>query len=142
MLIRNISYISLYYGLTFSPDDKDNPSMINNSFLEDSGLKNDKRLVQFLGKLNHQSYDLRRGIRVHVLKLVKLLGDVDLEFLLKVLLDMTTSSEFTKLVSLNTLDFLKYIIRFCELKNLRTHSADGSANNSSNMILWTEILMM
>jgi hypothetical protein len=78
LLIKNISYISLYYGLTFDSEDSENPSMINDSFLEDASLKNDRKLIQFLDKLKYQSYDLRRGIRVHVLKLVKLIGDVDL----------------------------------------------------------------
>lgn len=142
LLIRNISFISLYYGLTFTPDDHDNPSMINNTFLEDSSLKGDTKLLQFVTKLRHQSYDLRRGIRIHVLKLIKLMGDLDLEFLLRVLYDMTTSSEFSKLVSLNILDFLKYLIRFCDLTKFQTPQSEFSQTKSSNLILWTEILMM
>jgi hypothetical protein len=121
-----VSFISLYYGLTFTVDDHDNPSLINNTFLEDSSLKGDLKLLQFVTKLRHQSYDLRRGIRIHVLKLVKLMGDLDLEFLLRVLYDMTTNPDFSKLISLNILDFLKYLIRFCDPSKFQNSVLEAS----------------
>ena len=129
MLIKNISYISLYYGLTFKQDDPENPTLINESFLKEEGLRSDRRLHDFLQRLKYQSYDVRRGIRVHVLKLVKLIGELDLQFLLRVLAEMASDHDFTKLIGLNTLDFLKYIIRFCD------------TDFDRYLILWTEILM-
>lgn len=126
LLIRNLANISLYYGLTY---DKKEDHIFDKSLLKDEDLKRDKSLLNLVGKLRHQSMDVRRGIRIHVMKLIRQLGELDMAFLLDVLKDTVLNRELTKLVAVNTFDFLNYIMRNC------------NSYLSDHLIQWTEILM-
>lgn len=128
-LFHSVAYFSLYYGLTFEPDDQENPTYVNSELLEDDGLPSAKQLKGFVTNLRQQSYEVRRGIRVHILKLLKLLSELDLEFTLFLLNEMISSPEVSKLVAFNVIDISKYMIKFCE------------ADFNSHIIMWSEILM-
>lgn len=128
-LFHSVAYFSLYYGLTFEPDDQENPTYVNSDLLLDENLPSAKSLRSFVASLKQQSYEVRRGIRVHILKLLKLLSELDLEFMLYLLNEMISSSDVSKLVAYNVIDIIKYIIKFCE------------ADFNSHIIMWSEILM-
>jgi len=126
-LIKNLTSISLYYGLTY---EKREDHIFDSSLLNEEDLKKDKSLNSLVGKLKHQSYDVRRGIRIHVMKLIKILGEIDMEYLLNILREDVKVNDLSKLTAINTYDFLNYIMRNC-----------GKAL-SEHLITWVEILML
>lgn len=128
-LFHSVTYFSLYYGLTFNEKDQENPTYMNSSLLSEEQLHSSKQLKEFVANLNQQTYDIRRGIRVHILKLLKLLTELDLEFILYLLNEMMSSSDLTKLIAFNIVDTLKYIIKFCD------------ADFNSYIIQWADTLM-
>lgn len=128
-LFNNVAYFSLYYGLTFEPDDQENPTYVNSELLQDDSLPSGKQLKSFVANLRQQSYEVRRGIRVHILKLLKLFGELDVEFILFLLNEMAGRNDATKLVAYNVVDICKYMIKFCE------------ADFNSHIVMWSEILM-
>ena len=128
-LFHSVAYFSLYYGLTFDPEDIENPTYINSSLLQEENLPSAKNLKEFVSNLGQQSYEVRRGIRVHILKLLKLLGDLDIEFVLHLLNEMISNAEVSKIVAYNVIDISKYMVKFCET-DFNTH-----------IVLWSEILM-
>lgn len=128
-LFHSVAYFSLYYGLTFEPDDQENPTYVNSELLQDDNLPSAKQLKGFVANLRQQSYEVRRGIRVHILKLLKLLGELDVEFILFLMNEMIGSNDATKLVAYNVVDICKYMIKFCE------------ADFNSHIVMWSEILM-
>ena len=128
-LFHSVAYFSLYYGLTFEQNDGENPTYINSSLLLEENLPSAKQLKDFVSNLGQQSYEVRRGIRVHILKLLKLLGELDIEFVLHLLNEMISNPEVSKLVAYNVIDITKYMVKFCE------------TDFNSHIILWSEILM-
>lgn len=127
-MFHSTVYFSLFYGLTFEPEDQENPTYVNSSLLTED-IPSGKQLRSFVASLRLQSYDLRRGIRVHILKLLKLLGEADMGLILNFINDIVSANDVTKLVAYNAIDILKYIIKFCE------------ADFNGLIVHWAEALM-
>lgn len=128
-LFHSVAYFSLYYGLTFEPNDPENPTYVNSSLLLEENLPSSKSLKEFVSSLKQQSYEVRRGIRVHILKLLKLLGEMDIGHVLYMLNEMISTQDVSKLVAYNAIDIIKYMVKFCE------------ADFNAHIATWTDILM-
>ncbi len=112
--VKNLHYISLFYGLSFEKN-------LNISFtLLHKGIKSmtkiNRHAQSFLDKIDKQSLNTRIFFRKKTSRIIKILADQNLKRILGVFNDLLDHSEFTILTHLNVLDLLRYLIRFDDKK--------------------------
>ena len=110
LLIHQLHYLTLYYGLSMEkmPNDL---TFMNNELL-DQRLRNNSKLFLLLTEIQHQPFDIQNSIRRQCFKILKIVADKNINALLAVFHRIIDEYEHFYLTNINILDIVRYLVKF------------------------------
>lgn len=114
LLIHQLHYLTLYYGLSLEKGSNDMTFM--NSELLDPRLRNNSKLFTLLKEIQYQPTDIQSSIRRQCFKILKIIADKNINVLLSVFHKIIDEYEHFYITNINILDIVRYLVKFDDRK--------------------------